>query len=96
MVLPSIPRTLVSVKSSAGDMNNDGIDDIIIGAIGDEKSYVIYGHTGPFAATFDVATIDGTNGFALEGVAASDQFGLSVSTGGDINGDGYDDLVISA
>ena len=82
--------------SSAGDMNNDGIDDIIVGAIGDEKSYVIYGKTSAYSATFDVATIDGTNGFALEGVAASDQFGRSVSTGGDINGDGYDDLIIGA
>ena len=82
--------------SSAGDMNNDGIDDIIVGAISDEKSYVIYGKTSAYSATLDVSTIDGTNGFVLEGVAASDQFGRSVSTGGDVNGDGYDDLIIGA
>ena len=38
--------------------------------------------------------MDGSNGFVLNGVAAGDTIGLSVSGAGDINGDGLDDLLI--
>ena len=40
--------------------------------------------------------IDGTAGFALNGEGESNHFGLSVSSAGDINGDGLDDLIIGA
>ena len=49
-----------------------------------------------FAATVNLSTLDGTNGFRLDGVATDDQSGYSVSSAGDINGDGYDDLIIGA
>ena len=43
-------------------------------------------------ATFALSSLDGTNGFRLDGVAANDYSGIIVSSAGDIYGDGYDDL----
>ena len=39
---------------------------------------------------------DGTNGFQINGIDAYDYFGRSVSSAGDVNGDGYDDLIVGA
>ena len=89
--------------SSAGDVNGDGIDDLIIGAFGAEpngsysgQSYVVFGNSTGFSATLDLSTLNGTNGFILNGIAARDYSGTSVSSAGDVNGDGIDDLIIGA
>ena len=60
------------------------------------SSYVVFGSGSAFAATVNLSTLNGTNGFRLDGEAASDYSGISVSSAGDINGDGYDDLIIGA
>ena len=44
----------------------------------------------------NLSTLDGSNGFKLSGVAADDHSGRSVSAAGDVNGDGFDDLIIGA
>lgn len=88
--------------SAAGDVNGDGIDDVIIGAPeGDPngnasagESYVIFGSTIAFTANFDLTTLDGSNGFIINGVEAGDVTGFSVSAAGDVNGDGIDDIII--
>ncbi len=92
--------------SGAGDINGDGVDDLVIGApyadpsgglSGDAgKSYVIFGKEDGFTANFDLADLDGTNGFVLNGIDVYDNSGYSVSGAGDINGDGIDDLIIGA
>ncbi|MBE9098899.1 hypothetical protein [Vacuolonema iberomarrocanum] len=90
--------------SSAGDINGDGIDDLIIGASGADpdgnnsagSSYVVFGRQTGFGASLNLSTLNGSNGFAINGVAASDRSGVSVSSAGDINGDGIDDLIIGA
>ena len=45
---------------------------------------------------FDLAGLDGDNGFTIPGVASGNALGESVSSAGDVNGDGYDDLIIGA
>ena len=90
--------------ASAGDINGDGFDDLIVGANGADPSnlnyagasYVVFGKAGGFAASLNLATLNGTNGFRLDGVAADDRSGISVASAGDINGDGYSDLIIGA
>jgi hypothetical protein len=90
--------------SSAGDINGDGFDDLIIGANGADpngirsagQSYVVFGSNSGFGASFNLSTLNGSNGFAINGIAAYDNSGWSVSSAGDINGDGFDDLIIGA
>ena len=49
-----------------------------------------------FGPTFNLSDLDGSNGFAINGIAALDFSGYSVSSAGDVNGDGFDDLIIGA
>ncbi|MDY7015870.1 MAG: integrin alpha, partial [Cyanobacteriota bacterium] len=92
-----------SSVSSAGDVNGDGFDDLIIGANGADpngsasgESYVVFGSSSGFTASLDLSTLNGSNGFVLNGIDTSDESGISVSSAGDVNGDGFDDLIIGA
>ncbi|TBR28113.1 MAG: hypothetical protein EPO10_14685, partial [Reyranella sp.] len=92
-----------SAVASAGDFNGDGFADLIVGASGTYStgvdsgtSYVVFGKASGFAADIDLSMLDGSTGFALWGEAANDKSGGSVASAGDVNGDGYDDLIIGA
>ena len=92
-----------SSVSGAGDINGDGIDDLIIGAPGADpnadtsgESYVVFGSKTGFGATLELSTLNGSNGFVINGIDRNDNSGYSVSSAGDVNGDGIDDLIIGA
>ena len=92
------------VRLRAGDVNGDGIDDLIVGApfastaggYDAGASYVVFGTDAGFAASLDLAALDGSDGFRLDGAGPYDDSGSSVSAAGDVNGDGIDDLIVGA
>jgi Ca2+-binding RTX toxin-like protein len=90
--------------SSAGDVNGDGLDDLIIGAFRADpngnreagESYVVFGRSSGFSSSLNLSSLDGRTGFVLNGIDFGDYSGFSVSSAGDVNGDGLDDLIIGA
>ena len=68
-------------------------DDIII---------LHFGHSGGFGSlagprrVIDLTSLDGAEGFVIRGDEAGDRAGISVSSAGDVNGDGFDDLIVGA
>jgi Ca2+-binding RTX toxin-like protein len=89
--------------ATAGDINGDGFADVIVGAYGASPhgqlsgaSYVIFGKASGFTANFTLSTLNGANGFKLSGVAAQDNSGISVASAGDVNGDGFADVIVGA
>jgi hypothetical protein len=85
--------------SGAGDVNGDGFSDLVIGAPGFNvqagTNYVVFGHAGVFPAALDLSSMLATNGLRLDG-DIGDKAGQSVSAGGDVNGDGFDDVIVGA
>ena len=89
--------------ASAGDVNLDGFDDILVGAYlagtspsGTGATYLVFGSDAGFAAEVDLSSLDGDTGFQITGAAAYDQSGTSVASAGDVNGDGFDDILVGA
>ncbi len=89
--------------SGAGDINGDGIADLVVGAPGGSfgpfiagKAYVIFGSKAGWSSPISASTLNGANGFVINGENINDGCGGSVSGGGDINGDGIADLVVGA
>ncbi|UCG33548.1 MAG: FG-GAP repeat protein, partial [Phycisphaerales bacterium] len=87
-----------------GDVDGDSAADAIIGApLADASdtdngaAYVVFGGAAAVSAgTIDVATLDGTAGFSIVGLAARDYLGAVVAVLGDVNDDGVDDFAVSA
>jgi hypothetical protein len=82
-----------------GDFNHDGFDDIAISAVDYDshgRVYVVFGKATPWAANLNLSTLNGTNGFSMDGALSEDNFGYSVAGAGDLNRDGIPDLVIGA
>ena len=76
---------------SAGDVNGDGHCDFIVGAPFDDPGGVV---SGGSASVY--SGLDGTLIHRFEGAGANDQLGWSVDGAGDVNADGFADLVVGA
>ena len=89
---------------SAGDVNGDGSPDIILGSAfadpgtsNEGQSYIVFGGSGVgTSGSVDLSTLNGTNGYILNGIDSNDKSGKRVSGAGDINGDGFADIIIGA
>ncbi|XQQ04912.1 MAG: M10 family metallopeptidase C-terminal domain-containing protein [Leptolyngbya sp. IPPAS B-1204] len=93
---------LGSAVSRAGDINNDGIDDLLVAALGgfpnangSGQVYVIFGQRNRLTAVLAVEQLDGTNGFVINSGSKTDRIGQVVRGIGDVNGDDIDDLILS-
>lgn len=86
------------VACGVGDINHDGIDDLLIGDAGvnvsSGQSYIVFGSRDSWPAEFNLSDLDGTNGFAINGINPYEFSGSFVSALGDVNGDGIADFMI--
>jgi hypothetical protein len=76
---------------TAGDVNRDGYDDLVVGAHGQSKNT---GGVHVYAGS--IHGLSATPIFTATGEGEDSYFGYSVSTAGDTNGDGYDDIIVGA
>ncbi len=89
-----------SVVSGAGDVNNDGYDDFIIGAYWNDEgpgtyagqTYLILGKASGWSMDLSLANVDAS----FIGESEEDYSGSSLAGAGDVNNDGYDDFLIGA
>ena len=98
--IPGVPGIDIQSGASAGDVNGDGLNDIILGAPEADANgqwsgsvFVVYGRRSP--GTIDLNAL-GTGGFRINGAAAGDFFGESVASLGDMTGDGLSEVAVSA
>jgi hypothetical protein len=77
--------------AGAGDVNGDGYSDVVVGAYSNEAGGI---NAGRAYVYFGGASMGQSADVTLTGAAAGDQFGISVAGAGDVNGDGYSDVIV--
>ncbi len=86
--------------ASAGDVNNDGFDDVVIGAehgggVGQSFAYLFLGSATGIASC-DMKTASNCPNTKIGSKTTFDYLGEAVNTAGDIDGDGFDDIILGA
>ncbi|MGB3019527.1 MAG: integrin alpha, partial [Ignavibacteria bacterium] len=79
--------------ANAGDVNGDGFDDLIVGA---PQNDAVAPDAGRAYIYFGGNIINSGVDVILSGVATGDKFGWTVAGAGDLNSDGYDDVIVGA
>ena len=83
--------------AGAGDVNGDGLDDVLVGAGGSGNLvYVVFGKTSGLPGDVPLGTLTGADGFKVVGAAAGAQLGWSLAAAGDVNGDGFGDVILGS
>jgi hypothetical protein len=103
LVAPELYKNAFQGMEGSGDINGDGIADIVMlnwrykraGVAHLGRVAVVFGTDEGFPADVDMTTLDGTNGFVLSGAEADQRLGLDAAFIGDVNGDGFDDLAVN-
>ncbi len=108
----AIPKTFIMdslgtlgerIVTSAGDFNDDGIDDLIVGVpqtlvggyVNAGRVYVIFGKTGGFEPLLDFPSVlTPSEGFYINGPTTNSRLGISMGLAGDVNNDGIDDIIL--
>jgi len=78
--------------STAGDVNGDGYSDVIIGAYGDDNGQIDEGRA--FVHLGSASGLAPSVAWTAESDQAYANFGWSVATAGDVNSDGYSDVIV--
>ena len=97
--LGEAPEDMTATVASAGDVDGDGLDDILVGSFANDsvdrdsgKAYLFLGASLSTSGTFDLSSAD----YSFIGEGLFHYAGYSVSSAGDVDGDGLDDLLVGA
>ncbi|MCP4165499.1 MAG: hypothetical protein GY759_06350, partial [Chloroflexi bacterium] len=87
---------LGEILAPAGDANGDGLSDFWIGDPANNQAYLLYGQANGLSKNFNLTALSQTNNGTLGKIyaATSGDVGEWVSSAGDVNGDGFDDLLV--
>jgi hypothetical protein len=80
--------------ASAGDVNGDGFSDVIVGSNGFTNTYP--GEGAAFVYHGSVSGLSGTPNWTVYGNQTQARYGVSVASAGDVNGDGFSDVIVGA
>lgn len=99
LAAPPVHGWALQSAAGAGDVNGDGFGDLVLSTDlgGRSAGFLVYGRKLPFPEAFDLAGLDGAEGYRLEsaGRTGASERHCSVGSAGDFNGDGLDDLLIT-
>ena len=92
----SVPAQFGDAVSGAGDVDGDGLDDFVIGAPDQGAWGEAYLYRGSRSGSFSIATQLTTATTGEDPLVTDSSFGAVVACAGDVNGDGYADVLVTA